>query len=383
MKKSSISIIGGGIAGLTAAIALRRAGHEVVVFEAAPDIKFLGAGLVLAVNAMKSLAKIGIADQVVPMGQQLSGFTVLSQSGTILNEMDIQTMNRKYGLGNFSIHRGALHQVLLNALPNVKVETGKRAMGMEQDEQSVTIRFQDGSTHRSQYAIVSDGIHSAIRQQLLPESRPRYAGYTCWRGLTENPGVALSSATETWGTQGRVGVVPLKDNMIYWFACINAAYDDPHMKQMKITDLYKRFAHYHAPIPQVLAATANERLLWNDIMDIAPIEHFAFGRALLVGDAAHATTPNMGQGACQAIEDAAVLLDEMEKHPHAALERIFIQFEQRRIPRTTMIVNRSLSAGKIAQIELPWLASLRNFAIRNLPARMSQGQLESVYQTDF
>jgi 2-polyprenyl-6-methoxyphenol hydroxylase-like FAD-dependent oxidoreductase len=383
MNKKSIAVIGGGIAGLTAAIALRKAGHEVTIFESASEIRPLGAGLLLAANAIKGLERIGVADKVIPMGRQLSRFSILSQSGHILSEMDSNILSRKYGLNNFAIHRGALHQILLKELPFVRIETGKRAISMEQGEQSVTIKFQDGSTHRAQYTIIADGVHSSLRRQLLPGSQVRYAGYTCWRAIVDNPGLALSASTETWGVHGRVGIVPLKDNQIYWFLCVNAAANAPEMKQMTATDLLARFAGYHAPIPQILAATSNDQLLWNDIVDIAPINRFAFGRALLMGDAAHATTPNMGQGACQAIEDAAVLLDELEKRPDQELETTFKNFEQRRVRRTTMIVNKSWRMGRLAQLEQPWLVSVRDVMMRYIPDRFNQKQLESVYRTDF
>ncbi|HAD12668.1 MAG TPA: monooxygenase [Saprospirales bacterium] len=383
MNRKSITVIGGGIAGLTAAIALRRAGHEVAVFEAAAEIKPLGAGLLLAANAMKGLERIGVAGKVAPMGHQLSHFSILSKSGHVLSEIDSSVLSKKYGLNNFAIHRGALHQTLIDELPFVRIETGKRAISIDQGPQSVTINFQDGSTHRTQYVVVADGVHSSIRRQLLPESQVRYAGYTCWRALVENPGLALRGATETWGSSGRIGIVPLKDNKIYWFICVNAPANAPNMQQMTAADLLSRFARYHAPIPQILAATSNEQLLWNDIIDIAPIQQFAFGRVLLIGDAAHATTPNMGQGACQAIEDAAVLMDELEKHPEHALEKIFVRFEQRRISRTTMIVNRSWQMGRIAQLTQPWLVTVRDAAMRCIPNSLNQKQLESIYQTDF
>ncbi|MBL7806781.1 MAG: FAD-dependent monooxygenase [Saprospiraceae bacterium] len=111
--------------------------------------------------------------------------------------------------------------------------------------------------------------------------------------------------------------------------------------------------------------------------------HFAFGRVLLMGDAAHDTTPNMGQGACQAIEDAAVLLDELEKHPELELEQIFTRFEHRRISRTTMIVNRSWQMGRIAQLSQPGLVAFRDIAMRCIPNRVSLKQMENIYQTDF
>ena len=151
---------------------------------------------------MKGLGRIGIAEKVAPFGHQLSHFTVLSQSGRILSEMDSSVLSKKYGLNNFAIHRGALHQILLGELPFVRVETGKRAISLEQGPQSVSINFQDGSTFRAHYVVVADGVHSSIRRQLIPGSKVRYAGYTCWRALVDNPGLALPGATETWAPAG-------------------------------------------------------------------------------------------------------------------------------------------------------------------------------------
>lgn len=382
-KDTEIAIIGGGIAGLCAAIAVQQAGFRPVVFESAPEIKPLGAGLLLAANAIRSLHKLGVADEVVNAGHQLSKFSILDQRGTPLSELDSRAIDEKFGLSNFAIHRADLHQVLLDHLKGkADFITGKRAQRIEQGEGFVAVHFQDGTHHSTHLVLVADGIHSAIRQQLAPASPLRYAGYTCWRAVIDNPGLQLNRATETWGAAGRMGIVPLKNNRIYWFLCLNARQNDPAMRAMKVSDLTKRFSDYHHPIPEILAATRDEQLLWNDIVDIAPLKKFAYDRVLLLGDAAHATTPNMGQGACQAIEDAAVLLDEWENNPLRP-DLIFQRFEQRRLPRTTMIVNRSWSIGKMAQWENQLLIRLRNWAFRNTPASVNERQVAVLYRTDF
>ncbi len=378
-----VAIIGGGIAGLCAAIALKRLGLRPVVFESAPDIKPLGAGLLLAANAIHGLQRLGVADKVVNAGHQLRKFSVLDRQGKVLSELDSHTLDQKYGLSNFAIHRADLHRVLLEELTEgAEFVTGKRAVRIEQNGDFSTVFFQDGTQHSTHIVLVTDGIHSALRQQLVPKSQPRYAGYTCWRAAIENPGLQLDRATETWGAAGRIGIVPLENNRIYWFLCLNAKQNDPEMRAMKAKDLAARFADYHYPIPEILASTRDEQLLWNDILDIAPLKKTAFGRVLLLGDAAHATTPNMGQGACQAIEDAAVLLDEWEKNPSTP-EQFFQRFERRRLPRTTMIVNRSWTLGKVAQLENALLVGLRNWAFRLTPASVNERQVAVLYRTDF
>ncbi|MBC7776025.1 MAG: FAD-dependent monooxygenase [Phycisphaerae bacterium] len=385
MKNSNprIAIVGGGIAGLTTAIALRKLGFRPSIFESAPEIKALGAGLVLAANAIKALERIGIADKVIPAGQLLNTFSILDQNGQPITVADSQILSDRYGVNNFAIHRSELQRILLQSTGDLDIITGKRAVGIKQDEKSATLYFQDGTKHNADVVLVADGIHSAIRQQLIPASKPRYAGYTCWRAVIQNPGIELSGSSETWAAAGRFGIVPLKHQQIYWFLCINAPQNDPTMRTVMVDDLSARFKDFHAPIPQILKATRNEQLIWNDIIDIAPIKQFAYGRVLLLGDAAHATTPNMGQGACQAIEDAAVLLDQWEKMGDALPADIFRAFEQRRLKRTSMIVNRSWSLGKVAQWSNPLAITLRNGLFRRIPASLNERQLAEMYRVDF
>lgn len=378
-----IAISGAGIAGLCVAIALRKLGCNVVIFEAAPEIKPLGAGLVLAANAIKGLQRIGIADKVIPAGQALTRFSILTNEGRTLSQGDSEALNRRFGLSNFVIHRGDLHRILLEELNDVTLQTGKKATGVEQNTEGVTLHFQDNTRYKADYLIVADGVHSAIRQQLLPGSSPRYAGYTCWRAVVENPGIALSHATETWGPAGRMGIVPLRNQQIYWYLCVNAPQNSVEMKALKVADLYQSLCNYHAPIPQILEASSDDQLLWNDIVDVKPIRQYAFNRILLTGDAAHATTPNMGQGACQAIEDAAVLMDVWEKQAGESPEAMFRTVEKRRLPRATMIVERSWQLGKIAQWEHPWLVTLRNGLLPFMPQSVNERQIKTLFEVDF
>jgi 2-polyprenyl-6-methoxyphenol hydroxylase-like FAD-dependent oxidoreductase len=252
---------------------------------------------------------------------------------------------------------------------------------IEQTNDSVIIKFGDGSIHETNFLIAADGIHSPIRKKLLPQTEPRYAGYTCWRAVIDNTHLNLSETSETWGTKGRFGISPLKDNKIYWYACINAPQNDASLKSFKVRDLQNHFKDFHAPIPEILSATKDENLIWNDIIDLKPIDHYAFGNIVLIGDAAHATTPNMGQGACQAIEDAVILADELQKDSN--IQKAFAQFEQRRLKRTHYIVNRSWTIGKVAQLQNKTLASLRNAMFKLLPTSAGEHQLKRLYEVDF
>lgn len=378
-------ITGGGICGLCTAVILQKQGFEVEIYEAAPAIKAVGAGLVLSTNAIKALKSMGIADIILTKANLLDSFDIVLSNGKTLMNTDAKSLSTKYeSIGNATIHRAELHQTLLDILgTTIKMFTGKKGQTVQQDKNGITLEFTDGSKATGDYLIACDGINSAIRQQLLPKSLPRYAGYTCWRSVIEHDGqFDGKNATETWGKMGRFGVVPLTNNRIYWFACLNTPKSrDEKMANFKVADLKNYFKNYHHPIPQLLDLTKDTQLLWNDIEDIRPIKKFAFDRILLAGDAAHATTPNMGQGACQAIEDAAVLAKYLKKD--LSIEQAFKAFEKQRIPRTTKIVNTSWTFGKLAQATNPILTSFRNFALKMTPDSVNQKQMDFLFDVDF
>jgi 2-polyprenyl-6-methoxyphenol hydroxylase-like FAD-dependent oxidoreductase len=378
-----ILIIGGGIGGLTTAIALRQKGLDVQVYENAPVLQPVGAGIVLAANAMQVLRALGLEGEILAQGKLLRHFSILSQTGGVLAQTDSYRVSQRYGNDNFAVHRADLHRVLLTNLGNDAVHPGKRCTGFSQTARGVQVRFDDGTEATGDYLVAADGIHSTIRRQLLPESAPRYAGYTCWRTVIDGwpAGFNGERATETWGHRGRIGIVPLTGNRIYLFICKKAPARSEQMRRYTAVQLQASFHDYHAPIPQVLAAAARYPLLWNDILDLAPLRQFAFGRVVLTGDAAHATTPNMGQGACQAIEDALVLANCLEKYPDG--EAAFKVFEQKRLARTGEIIRTSRQIGQVAQLENKFLATLRNAAMRWVPESLNEKRLEFLYRTEF
>lgn len=341
-----------------------------------------GAGLVLAVNAVKSLQKLGIARSVTAVAKEMPVFRVLSQSGEIISDMDRDLLIKTFGINNIAIHRADLHRVLRSHLDESQIHTGKKVVDYAEKNNGIEIIFEDGSTHFSEYLIVADGVNSCLRQKLLPGSQPRYAGYTCWRAVAEQPAsLNLDHGFECAGPKGRFGVTPLANNLLYWFACVNARQKDVSKQHWKTKELLERFSGYYAPVELIIRNTRDEAILLNDISDIAPIPRFAFRNILLTGDAAHATTPNMAQGACQALEDAAVLSHLLESNKDIAVA--FEQFEKRRIPRTHFIVKTSRMLGKISQMESPLAIAFRNALFRSIPASFSIKQLQKIYAVDF
>lgn len=375
-------IIGAGIGGLTTAHALLQQGHRVQVFEAAPELREVGAGLVLGANAMRALHQLRLDAAVLPLGSPVTRLDLRDQRGRLLQAADTTQFTTRLGFPNLGIHRAALQQVLLQSLPPDILTLGCPFERLEDDTTGVTAHFTDGRTVRADALIAADGIRSGVRRQLLPAATPRYAGYTCWRAVvdTHNLRLPVGESCETWGERGRrFGYVPVGDEQVYWFACLNSPEpQNPRFRNYRAADLQREFADFHAPVPELLALTHDSQLLWNDILDVKPLACFAFGRVLLLGDAAHATTPNLGQGAGMAVEDAAVLARCLSET--ADVTQAFRRFEQRRRPRTARVVSTSWHLGRVGQLENSLLTKLRNTVMRLLPSAVSQSQMAWLYE---
>jgi len=378
-----VIVVGGGIGGLCAAIALQKLGIETIVYEAAPELKPVGAGVGLAANAIQGLSRLGVADEVIARGKELEALTIFDEHNNIITNQDTRPLSRKYGISNFVIHRADLHDVLARNLKPETLHLNKRCQRINQQNNKVTLHFTDDTHDMADLLIAADGINSIVRQQLLPQSKPRYAGYTCWRGVIENPGVKINNmiSAETWAPQGRVGIAPLPGNRIYWYACINAPEQSEQMRQMTPAQLASHFAGVHKPVQEVLADTKPDQLIWGDIADLKPLNKFVYDRVVLLGDAAHATTPNMGQGACQAIEDAVVLGQCIEQGPTIA--KALANYEKRRLARTAKVIRLSRLLGWVSQWENPLLIKARNAIFRSTPAFVTQQQMEDLYRVDF
>lgn len=378
MKK--VIIIGGGIGGLCAAIAFQKKGLEAHIYEKVPQIKGLGAGITLSINARQALKQIGLYELLIEAGQELKSMSILDEKGKNIAHTNLGPVSKRYGLGNFSIHRAALHEILLAKLVEGSLHCGKSFAQFSQDDEGVQVYFEDGAEVQGDVLLAFDGIHSAVRRQMFPDSQIRYSGYTCWRAVIDYlPEGEPCHATETWGRGKRFGLVPLDDGKLYWFATANASENDAHMKNMGIRTLQQFYSDLHHPIEQVLEMTTEDQLIWNDITDLKPLDHYCLGKVALAGDAAHATTPNMGQGAGMAIEDAVILarlLSEKEVRP--ALK----EYEIARIKRTQAIVNNSYRLGAVAQWEKRWLRSFRNAAFRMIPVSAQERQMRQLYEVE-
>lgn len=385
MKPRSISIVGAGIGGLVAGIALRRAGHDVTVYERHETVLSLGAGLVIGANAVKALRSLDLEHVVLGIGHRLSELRVVNHRGTRLAQTDQLSVGGRYGaVASLAVHRADLHRALLEELGDGCLRTAMSLVHIEKHDEGLELTFANGEVHRTDLVLGADGIHSTVRHAMGLPSQERFAGYTCWRGITSHvpKGIDAQITSETWGPRGRFGIVPLSQNRIYWFATVNAeGPNDSLFKTWRIAELREHFSSYHADVKAVLEATHDEDVLWNDIRDLEPLTTYVGWRTVLLGDAAHATTPNLGQGACQAIESAAVLVRSLRRN--SSLADAIADYDRQRVPRARRIVDMSWKIGRVAQLSNPILAGLRNLLVRATPASVNERTLDFLYSVDF
>ena len=361
IKKRAI-VIGGGIGGVTAAIALQQAGIDVTVFEQAEELKEVGSGLPLWTNALRALYRLGLTNIVETIGESVTGGSISTWQGDILTELRAEDLLKKLGVINTVVHRAELLAMLLKALGEDKVQLGARCVGFTQHAALVAARFADGREVEGDVLIGADGLHSVIRSQLFGVTKPRYAGYACWRGLAHITG---TGQTWTWGKGYQFGFTPMNHGRAYWWAQKYTPEGEHDKATGRKREVLELFHDWHDPIPAIIEATKETDILRNDIYESEPLRHWSHGRVTLLGDAAHTMTPNLGMGACQAIEDAAVLgaCLTAEENIVAALKL----YEKRRVRRANAIAFLARLLGQIVQVEHPGISNIRDAIMKKIP----------------
>ena len=373
-------VIGAGIGGLCTAIALKQIGLRVSIFEQALTIKAVGGGITLWPNALAVLDRLGLHN--ISQKGRLQNLTggIRIPKGAWLTSMSKVAPEI---IGNFTvlfIHRTDLQQALMEEIAASDIHLGARCTGVRSHNDRVTACFADGSETAADFLVGADGLNSIVRACIHGQQPPVYAGYTSWRGVAQL--AQLPATGETWGRGKRFGIVPLRGNSVYWFATCNA----PEGSRSAIGEkphLLKLFRGWHTPIEDLIQATPPKAILRHDIYDRPSIIRWGRGAVTLLGDAAHPMTPNMGQGACQAMEDALALAECLQATTKTTtIPEALRNYEKRRAGKTAWYMRRSRTLGRIAQLENPWATLIRNLVIKFTPANLQARRLATSMYID-
>jgi 2-polyprenyl-6-methoxyphenol hydroxylase-like FAD-dependent oxidoreductase len=335
-------VIGAGIGGLAAAIAMRQAGWHVSIYEQADQITPMGAALSLWPNAVAALDQIGRADALRAIAQPLGEIAVATQEGRDIGRF--QTSQILPGTTGYLPTRTELQALLLDGLDDVPLHLGERLITHNADKDGVTVRFASGREDSGDLLIAADGIRSNIAFHLNGE-RPTHAGYGGVLALSDpvegHP--STGTGTEYWGRGERMGLFDLKAGRKYWFYMKNetASEDSATITRAQIKE---RVCGWPGAIMAAVDATPDDRLIPFSIHAKTAPRHIAQGRIILLGDAAHAMEPNMGQGACQAIEDAVALGQIARVTPP---EAIADRYTKLRLKRARLFVGMSREGSLI------------------------------------
>ncbi|MFD5107650.1 FAD-dependent monooxygenase [Streptomyces cinereoruber] len=372
-------VVGAGIGGLTAAVALHRRGWRVTVLERSADLAPVGAGIALAPNAQRALDVVGLGDRVRALSAWQGDGGMRTPAGRWLVRTDAAAAAARFGGPLVLLHRATLVEILTSALPDGTVRTGTAATvadpGDDRRPARVTAVAQGAETEwEADLVLAADGIHSATRRALFPDHPgPRYSGRTTWRVVVPAPGRPFAPH-ETWGAGRLWGTQPLKDGRVYAYAMATAP-EGARAPDDEKAELLRLFGDWHHPVPEILAAVDPDRVLRHDVHHlITPLPAYHRGRVALLGDAAHAMMPSLGQGGNQAVEDAVVLAHHAGADGGFTPSRALAAYTADRLPRTTAIVRKAARTGALTMLSAPPAVALRSVLV-GAASRLGPGLL--------
>jgi 2-polyprenyl-6-methoxyphenol hydroxylase-like FAD-dependent oxidoreductase len=415
----NVAIVGGGIGGLTTALTLQQNKISSCIYEsrtaqglAEPS----GAGIWVPANAMQVFARLGLAEKVLAAGYELNEIELLDYLSGSLTKVSLAGLKRKFAYSIVAIKRSLLHQILLDALHDremnaaVSLLYGYRCQGIEAEGagskesvvndfvsnnfvshgakahgERVAISFFQKEKVFADYVVAADGLHSAIRQSIFPPAKPSYSGQTSWRAVVraELPEQWQKSSVEIWGEGRRFGFSHLSADEVYWYATADmpalSATSGSADPLGEITSLQELFASFPAAVRTLVASAAT--VIRTDLSDLLILPQWYRGKIVLVGDAAHATTPNLGQGGAQAVEDGYLLAKMIEQY--ATPEEAFRQYQKIRQEKARRIVRRSRWFGQMAHLKGVLPRQLRNAVVKFTPHAINMREFEQLYRLNF
>jgi 2-polyprenyl-6-methoxyphenol hydroxylase-like FAD-dependent oxidoreductase len=344
---------------MTTALALRDAGIEPLVFERREALSKIraGSGFHLWQNAMRALQQLGIAEPVVAAGETVERMEWRNPRGDFIAEWPVGQLSEQVGAPAIGILRTGLSETLAKELGEGVVRLDANATSFEDDGDGVTIRFDDGTSERVDVLIGADGVNSMVRSQFYGRTEPRYAGYTLWHGHIAREQCIVSKEVpphlfrETWGRATRFGFYPVKGEL-YWFCIRKVPQGGTEQPSERKAAVLEHVGDWAVPARGLVEDTGDGDIQRVDIVGRRPSKHWGQGRVTLLGDAAHAMTPNLGQGACQAIEDGVVLARTLKSGPQDPVAALR-EYESLRAARTASFQRRAWMIGSTGRWQNP------------------------------
>jgi len=339
-----VRILGGGIGGLTAALALRQQGIDCEVHERAPALAEIGAGLGVWPNALAVFDRLGIGDKVRSLSGAWEVAGLRRADGRYLLRYGAEEMAARLGEPTIGVHRGELQALLVNELPDGVLHLGQESVSVEDEPgRPVRVRFTDGTVLDAAAAIGADGRRSRVRAGLFGDRPLHDCKGVGWRGTAPEPDGAgwARQIGETWSGAERFGILPISGGRVTWYAAAPSFLRDGGKDELR-----ERFGHLHDPIPALIEATPDDAIWRDQLDDLFPRRQWVRGRVALMGDAAHPMTPDLGQGACHAVLDAWAIATALAEHrdPATAFER-YQKARWRSAARMVLIARAASRAG--------------------------------------
>ena len=349
-----IAIIGGGIGGLTAALAFQQSGFQCEVFEQAPALHDVGAAIAIWPNATRILHGLNLFEKIFERAGVMEEIRWVDQNGWLINRVSISDPQ----FPAVALHRADLQNTLVRALPQSSLHLGYELIDQTQRGDKMIATFANGNSIEADFLIGADGIHSRVREQFLNDGPPIDRGYVVWRGISPAvpPSVPPATAIEFHGRGKRFGLGPVGLGRLGWWATANTPNTD---------QLPQLFKGWQRTVLELIETTPPSSILKTIASDRLPTKVWGRGRMTMLGDAIHPTTPNLGQGGCLAMEDAIVLARCFERF--GTREEAFRNYEQLRYKRTSALSKYSRYYGSVGQWENLWARALRRTAFALAP----------------
>lgn len=366
MYSLKVTIIGAGIGGLTTGIALQQAGYEVDIYERTRELRPAGAGISVWSNGIKVLNRLGLGEKVAALGGQMDRMEYRSHTDELFSSIDLRPLVTRVGQRPYPIARSDLQGALLEALGRKRVHLGHKCVGVDQEADAVTAYFEDGDQIQSDLLVAADGVRSTLRTYVMgQEIQPRYAGYVNWNGLV--PMSPDLCDPDNWviyvGEGKRASMMPVGGERFYFFFGCPMPLGTSVPPEERREELGRIFAGWPQPVQALIHQIDPAQTNRLEIVDLDPLETWVKGRVALLGDAAHGTTPTLGQGGCQAIEDAEVLARYLVSTTLSvadALQR-YEQARKHRVAEITLKARKRADTiyGKDMAITQEWYNQLR------------------------